>query len=233
MSFNENQKSIFKQLTNFSEPLFFLPLLTKHFLEKDTIVEYNKDQRQLVIPDTMGLNNYQEIKDLLNIWIYAQDNHLVYFENYKENNTALYIYFKPNGLNYQPPGLPKPDLTLLLSPFWTTKIWPTFALYDFINYGYKTKEEIRLDEEREARKKEREINETRLNEERQERIRADKARRTANWLTIFAVVISAILGLLNTYKAFSKDDNVVRIKSFPDNVKVMYYNPPIDTGYKK
>ncbi|MDR3665822.1 MAG: hypothetical protein P4L35_03155 [Ignavibacteriaceae bacterium] len=215
MEFNENQKSIFKQLKNFSEPLYFLPLLTKHFREKNTIVEFDKNTGDLVIHDTMGLNNYQEIKDLINVWMFAQENKLVYYEKVKSDSDPLEIYFKPNGSNYPQPGLPKPDLTLLLEPFWKTKIIPTFELHDFINNNFKTKDDLKFDEEREERKK-----------EKLSREKAQKWTRITAVASIIFGLASAIIALIATG---NRNVTILNPTKFPDTVKVMKYNPPADT----
>jgi len=216
MKFTENQKSIFKQFTYFSQSLSLEELIIKHFADKHILVEIPKGTLRMNIPNFSGVNNREEIKDIVNVWNFIQDNKLAYSEKTASESSGYHIFTNENLIETG-----HPDLRILLRPFWNARLTQTFALLEFIDNGYKTRDDIKIEEEREARKKERELNEKRLKGER-------VGRWVANGLTMIAVISSVIFGWINTNN--SKDMNIKRIQIIPDTVKVMYYNPPKDTS---
>jgi hypothetical protein len=214
MKFTDNQKSIFKQFTYFSQSLSLEELIKKHFADKNIIVEKPRDTMRIDIPHYGGVNNREEIKDIVYVWNFIQENKLAYCEKITSESPNYHIFTKENLIETG-----HPDLRILLRPFWNTRLTQTLALLEFIDNGYKTRDDIKLEEEREAREKEREINETRLKEERRGRL-------VANGLTLLAVLASVGLGIYNSYQGTTVKD----IKRVSDTVKVMYYNPPKDTA---
>jgi hypothetical protein len=227
MDFTENQKRIFFLINISNQPYSLLDLMRRHFQDKGLII--NKGIQNVEIINNMGLLIDTELKDLFWVFNYVQEKKMVHVGKEAPSEQHWMIVTVTNTIKNS-----RQDLSQMLNPYWHITISPTFVLDDFIKRGYKTLDEIRLEEERNAREKEKELNETRLKEERNAREIEMKARKGAQKLTIAvslgAVILSAVIQLITANK--ERDVFIKNPTPFPDTVKVLYYNQPNDTGFQ-
>lgn len=210
MEFTNNQKKIFEQIKLANRPLVLVELMDRHFRTRDLIVE--RDENNLKIENNSGVFIDDELKDLYLVFNYVQENKFIYCKEYAPSNYLITI--RQNSI-----PSPRPDLSLLLNPFWGIRFSPTFALYDFIENGYKTQDDIKLKEEREERKKEKEARE-----------HAQKWTKITAIASIVFGLASAIIALIATG---NRNVTILNPTKLPDTVKVMYYDPPKDTNFTK
>jgi len=215
MEFTENQKAIFGWLHNANRSYSFIDFLYKYLETKFINLSFDDS----IIPSTLtisGLNIEKELYDILKVWNCLIKQNLVTKKydidptEYSDNPIYAIYTEGHHGINY--------TLTHMAAPLWDMLFFPSFAFDEYCNNHFMDNVQI-----------ERVTNEIRLKEEREERIKADNARRKGIRWTVIAVLSSIILGLTNTCLLLFKDNRIKKIESFPDTVKVMYYNPPKDS----
>jgi hypothetical protein len=253
VEFTPNQKNIIQQIKLANEPLSLEELMTRHFSSEfclNKCLMIDKTVEKMIFRNSSGLYLDGELKDFFFVLIFLQENKLVYSKQYQGKDYLIVNHQNEHNTS------DRPDLTRLLEPFWGIKVSPTFALFDFIENGYKTTSEKVREIEREltqqareqdrkltkeAREQERELtkgmwekefelNEKRYKEEHDERMKEKKWRIGSLLLTIFATLSAIIIPPIIQSKMANKEMNVNFKKN--DTIKVMNYNPPIDTGLK-
>jgi len=155
--------------------------------------------------DLKGDEIINHFKDFFQVWVFLEKNNLMkttVAASYKLLH--FYIKEKKDKEVYESQLLVRSSF-----PYHNLNIHLSLDLNDFINNDYKTTEQLRFERENISRKD------------------AQKWTRITAIASIIFGLASAIIALIATS---NRNVTILNPTKFPDTVKVMYYNPPKDTG---
>jgi len=133
------------------------------------------------------------------------------------------IYWEQTSSNYQTEN----NVLELFNAFDREEIVPLPALEEFVKAGYKTREEIKQEEERDF-----------LLSEMSDRKGSQKLTKRIAYISIAASIVSVVVSGVFNYLTYKTDRTVTitNAKAFPDTTRVYLVNPPanpIDTTQAK
>jgi hypothetical protein len=187
---------------------------------KDRDVDPYEDGTVCVVNDES--DSCQKLKQFISLWNELERHHLVLSLPFTKR--AILPVYLPS-VEYV--ALPSILLLTFFHEFDRKEIVPLPELEEFVRSGYKTREEIKQQEEKRN-----------LQDEIADRKKSQSFTRTIAYVSIAASIVSVVAGGIFNYLTYKTDRTVTitNAKAFPDTTRVYLVNPPanpIDTTQAK